>query len=63
MKKNTEENLQADPYAQHIWNTNSRTNSEGALLDMAENILDAHRVNGGPNSVAHSITGTLMVSC
>ena len=50
--------LHGSPNHQQIWFTHSRTNAEGSLLNAALTELENNRANGGPNSIAHSFTGT-----
>ena len=49
--------LHGSPNHQQIWFTNSKSNAEGPLLNVALSELQINRAAGGPNSTAHSFTG------
>ena len=46
------------PNHQQIWYTHSRTNAEGSLSDMAENLIDDNEKRGGIDSVPLAFVGT-----
>ena len=49
--------LHGSPNHQQIWFTNSKSNAEGPLLNVALSELEINRAAGGPNTIAHSFTG------
>ena len=57
MKARSKKNLKTSPNAQQLLYTNSKTNAEGSLLDAADAMLETHRDDGGPDSIAHFFTG------
>ena len=63
MKSATEQDLAGDPTGQQIWYTNTKSNAEGRLLDIANDILDREESkrgivgDDGFQTVAMSLTG------
>ncbi len=59
MKTATADDLSGDSTIQEIWYSNTKTNVEGSLLEIAADILDKEATKeGGVKTVAMSLTGS-----